>query len=459
MQIGTEVYLWGTKIGTVVQQDVASLPYFSYDKGFVRSGIEVSPVTMPLSLQTYSFPELREETFKGLPGLLADSLPDKFGTRIIESYLARWGRLEKGLTAVERLCYVGSRGMGALEYVPQMGMGIPDRTVDIDELAKLADEILSDRKGIKIDTDEQAIEQLIKIGTSAGGARAKALIAWNMESGHIRSGQIDAGDGYSYWLLKFGEMQNNKDKDAAADEGGYSQIEYAYSLMCKDAGIEMTECRLIKSKEGLHFVTKRFDRDDNTGRKIHMQTLGGMAHFDFNEPGANSYEQAAQIMRKIKLPQSDVEQLFRRMVFNEVSKNYDDHVKNITFLMNREGIWKLAPAYDMTFSYRPDSMWTSKHQMRINGKRDNLTIEDMYACGRSMNISDKKIKNIMKDVIATVRNWEKYAEYVGLREEIMRKVKSCHGHMDNFMEDTMPLTNLKQAISECPQAYRTLNRQ
>lgn len=429
MQIGSEVYLWGTRIGMVVQSDMATPPQFTYDRNFVKSGIELSPVTMPLSLQTYSFPELRENTFRGLPGLLADSLPDKFGTRIIESYLSKQGRLEESLTAVERLCYIGSRGMGALEYVPQIGMGIPDQTVDIDELARLADEILAERENFQLNADDRAMEQLIKIGTSAGGARAKALIAWNRETGHIRSGQIDAGDGYSYWLLKFGEIRNNKDKDSTADEHGYAQIEYAYSLMCKDAGIEMTECQLIKSKDGLHFATRRFDRDPDAGRKIHMQTLGGLAHFDFNDPGANSYEQAAQIMRKIKLPQSDVEQLFRRMVFNEVAKNYDDHVKNISFLMNRDGVWKLAPAYDMTFSYRPDSIWTSKHQMKINGKRDNLTVEDMYACGRNMDISDKRIRDIMKNVIGVVRNWEKYAEYAGMGEQAMQNVKSFHQHL------------------------------
>ncbi|MCH5342460.1 MAG: type II toxin-antitoxin system HipA family toxin [Acetatifactor sp.] len=423
MQIGAEVYLWGTRIGMIIQSDASTPPQFTYDKSFVKSGIELSPVAMPLSDQTYSFPELRENTFRGLPGLLADSLPDKFGTRIIESYLAKQGCLEESLTAVERLCYIGSRGMGALEYVPQIGIGIPDQEIDIDELAKLADEILADRQNFRTNADERALEQLIKIGTSAGGARAKALIAWNQKTGQIRSGQIDAGDGYSYWLLKFGEIQNNKDKDLTADEHGYAQIEYAYSLMCKDAGIEMAECQLIKSKEGLHFATRRFDRDFDTGRKIHMHTLGGLAHFDFNDPGSNSYEQAAQIMRKIKLPQSDVEQLFRRMVFNEVAKNYDDHVKNISFLMNRAGVWKLAPAYDMTFSYRPDSIWTSKHQMRINGKRDNLTMEDLYACGRNMDISDKKMKDITKSVIGVVRNWEKYAERAGVGEEIMWNVK------------------------------------
>lgn len=426
MQIGAEVYLWGTRVGTVIQSDITSPPQFAYDRNFVRSGIELSPVTMPLSLQTYSFSNLREETFRGLPGLLADSLPDRFGTRIIESYLARQGRLEEGLTAVERLCYVGSRGMGALEYVPQIGVGIPDQAIDIDELAKLADEILADRQSFKIRANEQTLEQLIKISASAGGARAKALIAWNGETGDIRSGQIDAGEGYSYWLLKFGEIHNNRDKDTTADEQGYSRIEYAYSLMCKDAGIEMTECRLIRSRGGVHFAARRFDREYDTGRKIHMHTLGGLAHFDFNDPGANSYEQAAQIMRRIKLPQSDVEQLYKRMVFNEVAKNYDDHVKNISFLMDRSGVWRLAPAYDMTFSYRPDSIWTSRHQMRINGKRDDLTVEDLRVCGRNMDISDKRIKEIIGNVVEVVGNWAKYAECAGVSEKVMERVKGFH---------------------------------
>ncbi|MCH5339969.1 MAG: type II toxin-antitoxin system HipA family toxin [Acetatifactor sp.] len=457
MQLGAEVYLWGTRIGMVVQTDRAVPPSFTYDNNFVKSGIELSPVTMPLSLQTYSFPGLREESFRGLPGLLADSLPDKFGTHIIENYLAKQGRLEEGLSPIERLCYVGQRGMGALEYEPQIGMGIPDQSIDIDELAKLADEILTDRRNVSITADERAIEQLIKISTSAGGARAKALIAWNRETNHIRSGQVDAGDGYSYWLLKFGDMKNNRDKDTMADEYGYTQIEYAYSLMCRDAGIEMTECQLIKSREGMHFVTKRFDRDENTGRKIHMHTLGGLAHFDFNDPGANSYEQAAQVMRKIKLPQSDIEQLFRRMVFNEVAKNYDDHVKNISFLMDRAGVWKLAPAYDMTFSYRPDSVWTSRHQMRINGKRDQLTLDDLRACGRNMDISDRRIKDILKHVIGVVRHWERYAEYAGVSEQGMGNIKSCHKYLDDFRDYEAKLEYLERVRKECPQGFRQID--
>ena len=457
MPIGAEVYLWGSRIGVVVQNEASAPPRFAYDKDYIQSGIELSPVAMPLSLQTYSFPNLREETFRGLPGLLADSLPDRFGNRIIENYLAKQGRLEESLTAVERLCYVGNRGMGALEYVPQLGMGIPDSPIDIDELAQLADEILSDREIFKIKADSQAMEQLIKIGTSAGGARAKALIAWNRETGQIRSGQIDAGDGYSYWLLKFGEVKNNRDKDTEADEHGYSQIEFAYSLMCRDAGIDMTECQLLKSKEGLHFATRRFDRCMDTGRKVHMHTLGGLAHFDFNEPGANSYEQAAQIMRKIKLAQSDVEQLFRRMVFNEAARNYDDHVKNISFLMDREGIWKLSPAYDMTFSYRPDSIWTSRHQMKINGKRDNLSVEDLQACGRNMDISDKKIKEMIKNVTGVVKNWDKYAEYARVSEPMMQNIKNLHRHLDYSAGYEPELTHLEKAKAECSQAYRTLS--
>lgn len=424
--IGAEVYLWGTKIGTVVQESERDIPRFMYESNFSKSNIEISPIMMPLSKQIYSFPELNEETFRGLPGLLADSLPDKFGTRLINEYLVKQGRTIQNLTAVERLCYLGNRGMGALEYVPQLGMKIPDQTINIDDLAKLADKILSDRQNINIKADEQALEQLIKVGTSAGGARAKALIAWNEEKQDIRSGQIDVGEGYSYWLLKFGNIENNRDKDKEADSKEYTKIEYAYSMMTKEAGINMTESRIIKTKEGTHFATKRFDREDKTGKKIHMQSLGGLAHFDFNDPGAHSYEQAAGIMRKLKLSQTDVEQLFRRMVFNEIAKNYDDHVKNLSFLMDRKGKWSLSPAYDMTFSYNPNSIWTSRHQMKINGKRENIEKEDLIICGKNMDISNKKIKEILEQVTQAVNKWSLYAEEAELNEKHMLEIKKQH---------------------------------
>lgn len=424
--IGAEVYLWKTKIGTVVQEDDKSIPRFQYDSHFLKSGIELSPIMMPLSSQIYSFPGLSEETFRGLPGMLADSLPDKFGTRIVDEYLAKQGRTVQGLTAVERLCYVGSRGMGALEYVPQKGMDFSDQSIDIDALAVLADKILSERKDVSIKADEHAMEQLIKVGTSAGGARAKALIAWHEETGDIRSGQVDVGKGYSYWLLKFGTLKNNKDKDVETDVPEYAKIEYAYYLMTKEAGINMAESKLIETAQGIHFATKRFDREAETGGKIHMQSLGGLTHYDFNIPGANSYEQAAHIMYRLKLSQVDIEQLFRRMVFNEVSKNYDDHVKNISFLMDRKGYWRLAPAYDMTFSYNRNSIWTSRHQMSINGKQENLEVEDFIACGKNMNISDKKIKDIIHQVVAAVREWSKYAEQAGISESHMTEIKRHH---------------------------------
>ena len=427
MRIGAEVYLWGNKIGTVVQDDITIFPQFSYDREFLKSGIELSPIKMPLSKQVYSFPILNEKTFHGLPGMLADSLPDKFGMKVIADYLARQGRNIEELTAVEKLCYIGKRGMGALEYVPDLGMkDIPDQSINIDDLAKLADKILLEREDIHITADEEVISQLLKIGTSAGGARAKALIAWNEETKDIRSGQVDAGSGYGYWLLKFGQIKNNKDKDTEADNMEYPKIEYAYSLMAKDAGIEMTECRLIKSREGTHFMTKRFDREDSSGRKIHMQSLGGIAHYDFNDPGAHSYEQAVQIMRQMGIWQESVEQLFRRMVFNEVAKNYDDHVKNISFLMNRKGEWTLAPAYDMTFSFRPDSHWTSTHQMKINGKSKELTISDLVDCGKRMDISEKRAKNIISQIIAVVQEWPQYAEKVELSEREMVAIKNHH---------------------------------
>lgn len=457
MMIGAEVYLWGTRIGLVVQDDLDGLPYFAYDTDFIKAGIEVSPITMPLSERTYSFPGLREETFRKLPGLLADSLPDKFGTKLINDYLIRQGRTPDSLSSVERLCFVGSRGMGALEFVPQKGFANTDDSISIDELAKLAEQILTERKNIQVTANKHAMEQLIKVGTSAGGARAKALIAWNENTGSIRSGQVNAGDGYSYWLIKFGGISNNKDKDNDADAPEYTKIEYAYSLMAKDCGINMTECRLLKSSEGLHFTTKRFDRDSTTGHRLHMQSLGGLAHFDFNDPGAYSYEQASWVMAQLNLSQSENEQLFRRMVFNEIAKNYDDHVKNISFLMDRNGTWRLAPAYDMTFSYNPTSIWTASHQMRINGKRDNLNEDDLITTGLSMNLSKRKVLAVLEQVVSVVQKWNQYAEYVELSEQNMKSIQSFHKCYNQYCDSTIDLPLLANLQSENKPAYTILD--
>ena len=418
-----EVYLWGTRIGMVVQDDAQSPARFQFDEHFLKSGIEVSPIVMPLSEGVYSFPTLSNQTFKGLPGLLADSLPDKYGTKLIERHLEEQGRDIGSFSSVEKLCYIGQRGMGALEYVPAMGDPIEDQTIDINALVKLASDILTERESVSIPADEKMMEQIIKVGTSAGGARAKAIVAWNKETGDIRSGQIEAGSGYEYWLIKFDGIENNRDKGDKADGPSYTRIEYAYYLMAKAAGVQMSECKLYQENGNYHFMTKRFDREPITGKKIHMQTLGALAHYDYNIPGVNSYEQTAGVLYKLGMQQDMVEQLFRRMVFNVFTRNQDDHVKNISFLMDMKGVWSLAPAYDVTYAYEPNNYWLSKHQMSVNGKVENIKLDDIYQSGQKMNINRRKITGIVDDVKSAMLKWQICAEEARLREDIFTEVK------------------------------------
>lgn len=425
--IAAEVYLWGTRIGVVLQERVDAVPRFNYDRNFIRSGIQVSPLVMPLSDRIYSFPALNIETFRGLPGLLADSLPDKFGTKLIERYLMDQGRKISDFSSVERLCYVGNRGMGALEYVPDRNyVDAADRSVDINALVQLASDILAERKSVHVDGSGQLMKQIIKVGTSAGGARAKAVIAWNETTNDIRSGQIEAGNGYHYWLIKFDGVENNKDKGDKADGPAYTRIEYAYYLMAKAAGIAMNDCRLYRESGNYHFMTKRFDREPDLGRKIHMQSLGAIAHYDFNMPGTHSYEQAADVIYRLGMGQKEVEQLFRRMVFNIAARNQDDHVKNISFLMDRNGIWSLAPAYDVTYAYDRTNHWLSRHQMSVNGKLDNITMNDVLSCGKRMNISKNKIRKITEEVNAAVGRWQMFAENAFLNEQTYLEVSQNH---------------------------------
>ncbi|HBN57271.1 MAG TPA: toxin HipA [Lachnospiraceae bacterium] len=425
--IQAEVYLWGTRIGYVVQENYNSIARFNYDEKFLKSGIEIAPIMMPLANRVYSFPNLSVETFKGLPGLLADSLPDKFGTKLIERYLSDSGRDISTFSSIEKLCYVGQRGMGALEYVPaNKDIDISNMTVDIDALTKLASDILTERKKLRIDRNESVMSQLIKVGTSAGGARAKAVIAWNEETDDIMSGQIEAGKGYGYWLLKFDGIENNKDKGEKADDPEYTRIEYAYYMMAKDAGIDMSECRLYQENGRHHFMTKRFDRDEITGNKLHMQSLGAIAHYDFNEPGAHSYEQATHIMYQLGLKQQEIEKLYRRMVFNVIARNQDDHVKNISFLMDRQGRWSLSPAYDVTYAYDRSNLWLARHQMSINGKTENYNLDDILMSGKQMNISRAKALNIIEEVESSVSHWKKFSEQAKIREEVFQEIKSNH---------------------------------
>lgn len=411
--ITAKVYMWDSLIGAVIQEDISSVPRFSYDERFLESGIEIAPLTMPLSRKIYSFPELAYKTFFGLPGALADSLPDKYGTKVFERYLTTQGRDTNSITPVERLCYMGKRGMGALEYIPEMDIGIHKKAeIDIDELVKLASDILTDRKKIHVST----MEQMMNIGTSAGGARAKAVIAWNPKTGDIRSGQVDAGNGYENWIIKFDGVKGNKDKLESDDEPQYTAIEYAYYLMAKDAGIIMTPCMLYEESGRRHFMTKRFDRNDN-GEKLHMLSLEGMAHFDFNNPGENSYEQVSDIVYRLGMGAKEVEQLFRRMVFNEYAKNYDDHVKNISFLMDKNGEWSLAPAYDITYAYDKSNFWLNAHQLCIAGKRNEITDEDLLDSGIRMNLNKQKCVAILGQVRNVVADWKRYAKEVSIKKE------------------------------------------
>ena len=405
-----EVILWGTTIGTVLFNDETGFATFEYDRNFIKSGIELSPIAMPLSERLYTFPELPVNSFHGLPGMLADSLPDKFGNAVIDSWLKSCGRTPESFNAVERLCYTGKRGMGALEFVPALGPAYTENEpVEIDAMVKLAEDILSERENLHIAEGSNAMSQILQVGTSAGGARAKAIVAWNEKTGDIRSGQISAGEDYEYWLIKFDGLENNKDKEEN-DGPQHTRIEYAYYLMAKAAGINMSECRLYKENGRHHFMTKRFDRIGENGDKLHMQSLGAIAHFDYNSPGSYSYEQAAKAMRKLKTGKEDFSQLYRRMVFNAFALNCDDHVKNMSFLMDRRGNWSLSPAYDVTYAYNPGGRWTSSHQMSINGNRSKITKADLLASAEVMDLKTKEAEAIIRDVADAVNMWEDFAE-------------------------------------------------
>ncbi|MBR3956090.1 MAG: type II toxin-antitoxin system HipA family toxin [Clostridia bacterium] len=414
--------MWGTTVGYLHQADNGMVG-FQYDEEFLKSNIEISPIKMPLSTATYIFPALPEQTFHGLPGMVADSLPDKFGNTVINRYLESQGRTADSLSVIEKLCYTGKRGMGALEYEPSQELTTMDQTIDLDALTKLASEILSEKEQIHIEKNDNLMAQLMECGSSVGGARAKTLVAWNPETNDIRSGQIRAGKGYEYWLLKFDNIKNNKDKDSRPDDGEYTKVEYAYYLMALDAGIEMSECRLYKENGSAHFMTKRFDRKGIKGEKLHMQSLCALAHMDFNSPRVYSYEEAFAVMKQLKLPYNDFTQLFRRMVFNEYAKNYDDHTKNISFLMDKKGTWSLAPAYDMTFSFRKDSIWVSAHQMLINGKSDNITEDDMLKVAGKVGIKKSDAVKIMEQMKNSVSKWEAFAVKAGMSEHNMKKIK------------------------------------
>jgi len=417
------VTCWGRTIGAVSDIEGTDVVAFEYAPDFLNSGIQLSPIHMPLSDTVYSFPRLARDTFHGLPGLLADSLPDRFGNLLINAWLAAQGRPADSLSPVERLCYTGSRGMGALEFEPVMG---PSKRVSdvlhVDRLVRLASDVLSQR--VDLSTHLEEIDDILRVGTSAGGARAKAVIAWNPTTNEVRSGQSHPGDGFDHWLIKFDGVDGNRDKETV-DPRGYGVVEYAYYRMAIAAGITMSDCRLFEENGRRHFMTRRFDRGQR-GEKLHMQTLGALAHFDYNQAGAYSYEQAFEVMRRLRVPMTDAEEMFRRMVFNVLARNQDDHVKNIAFLMDRSGTWSLAPAYDMSYNHNPDGAWTSSHQMTIQDKRDGFTRADLIACANVVGIRAKRADAILRQVADAVSRWTDVAHDAGVTEAWIGDIGRAH---------------------------------
>lgn len=423
-----KVKLWGTTIGAIAWNSEQEYGVFQYSDALTGSGIEPCPVMMPVRTQPYNFRSLSKESFKGLPGMLADMLPDKFGNALIDQWLARQGRSKADFNPVERLCYIGTRGMGALEFLPVLGVNKSSNDpIDVNEMAQLASDILKARKmDISLPDhhfDEETLTQILEIGTSAGGARAKAVIAWNEDTQTVCSGHTEPTPGFSYWLLKFDGVDENSDKELN-DPKGYGRIEYAYYLSAIAAGIKMSECRLLEEGGRAHFMTRRFDRDATAGKR-HMMSLCGIAHYDYQEAGATSYEQAFQVCQQLSLPMEDKLELFRRMAFNVVMRNHDDHTKNISFIMERSGKWRLSPAYDVMYAYNPKGDWTSQHQMSINGKRDEFLKEDLLAVAKVSGLNNTKCKKIIDKVIETSLEWEKHAKKACVEKKRIQSISEA----------------------------------
>lgn len=407
-----KVTLWGEEVGALSWNSDQNFGSFEFSLKFLAKGLDVSPIHMSIASsknKIYSFPSLNEETYNGLPGMLSDILPDDFGNRLINRWLTLNGINKADFTPLDRLTFIGNRGMGALAFEPARKLGYDLITeLNIASLVELSGKVLEERENLILNLQEtEVMSELIKVGTSAGGQRAKVVVSYNAHTDEIRSGQTDAPEGFENYILKFDGVTNYE----LGDPQGYGRIEYAYYLMAIDCGIEMMSSQLLEENGRAHFMTKRFDRKDK-GEKLHMQTLCAIAHYDYKKPGIYSYEDAFEIMRRLNLPKQQSIQLFRRMVFNIITRNQDDHTKNISFLMDKKGQWKLSPAYDMTYAYNPSGIWTNSHQMSVQGKRNDIKKEDMMAIAQNINY-----KNGLKDIqriTETVMNWTKYAEQAGI---------------------------------------------
>jgi serine/threonine-protein kinase HipA len=422
-----EIKIWGELAGAVRWDERQQLGYFQYDPAFTQKGWDLSPIKMPVNrgAQIYSFPELRKgrndilDAFKGLQGLLADALPDRHGNKLINIWLAQQGRPENSMNPVETLCFIGARGMGALEFEPaQIKSGVRSFSVEFDHLVEIAGKMLNEREAFlaHLDKDEEkAMTDILKIGTSAGGARPKAVIAYNSKTREVRSGQGNVPRDFAHWLIKLDGVSGEQ----FGESFGWGRVEYAYYLMAKDCEIEMSECQLLEENGRAHFMTRRFDRENNV--KHHVQTLCGLQHYDFNDMYGYSYEQVFQTMRMLRLTYPEAEQMFRRMVFNVLTTNYDDHTKNFSFILKKDAQWRLAPAYDLCFSYDPANHWVSQQSLSVNGKRTNITREDLMKIARDNNI--KKGGKIIEHMNLVVKSWNVYADRAEVRRDLRDRIQ------------------------------------
>lgn len=422
-----EVKIWGELAGAVRWDNEQQLAFFEYAQSFINKGWDLSPIKMPIDngAAIYSFPELRqsrdktENTFNGLPGLLADALPDNYGNRLINAWLAKQGRPDNSMNPVEKLCFIGTRGMGALEFEPaQIKTGRNSFSIEIDSLVNIAGKILNERESFTTNIskkDENSMLDILKIGTSAGGARPKAVIAFNPKTKVVRSGQAKVSKGFEHWLIKLDGVSGEQ----FGESSGWGRVEYAYHLMAKDCGINMTTCELLEEKGRAHFLTKRFDRDNN--QKHHIQTLCAIQHYDFNDMFSYSYEQVFQTMRQLRLTYPEAEEMFRRMVFNVIATNYDDHTKNFSFLLKKHNNWILAPAYDLCFAYDENNYWVNQQTLSVNGKRVDISKEDLMTLAKDNSI--KKGENIIRNINETVKSWHIYANTAGVRDDLKERIQ------------------------------------
>lgn len=417
-----EVRMWGRAVGAAALDPTLGAYAFEYQPAFIRSGIEIAPLTMPLAGGSgpFVFPSLPEATFRRLPGLLADALPDDFGNALIDAWMARDGVAASQITSLDRLAYMGRRGLGALEFKPVRGPKASRGETAL-EMASLVE---SARRAVAGDLASDAhaasaLAQIISVGTSAGGARAKAAVAWNAATGEIRAGQFEVPDGFEHWLIKFDGVGPDERLGVSRD---YGRIEYAYALMAQAAGITMSPCHLLEENGRAHFMTRRFDRAG--AAKHHVQTWCGLAHVDFRQKATHDVTQLFQVVDRLRLGYEAREDVFRRVAFNVMAANCDDHSKNVSFLLREGGAWELAPAYDVTYAYNPDGEWTYQHLLSVNGKFAQIDRTDLLAVADRVGVGTAP--RVLRDVRDAVATWPDFAKRARVSVAEVRRIR---GHL------------------------------